>query len=59
MKLKMKQIFIAPWEGDGGLTYSTLALGEDGAVYRYDLACHGWIQYEMKPANCGLKGHKR
>lgn len=59
MKLKMKQILIAPWEGDKGLTYSTLALGEDGAVYRYDVGCNGWIRYKMEPAECGIEGHRR
>lgn len=59
-KLKMKQIVVAPWTGANGTqSYSTLALGEDGSVYRYDVACHGWIRYKMDPAECGLDGHKR
>jgi hypothetical protein len=58
-KLKMKQLVIAPWQGRTGLTYSTLALGVDGFVYRYDPGCGGWIQYSMKPAECGLIGHRR
>lgn len=58
--LKMKQILVAQWEGaNGQLSYSTLALGEDGAVYRYDVACKGWIRYIMKPAKCGINGHTR
>lgn len=59
-QLRMKQIVIAPWQGsDGGMTYSTLGLGEDGKVYRYDAACEGWIQYHMKDAECGIHGHRR
>ena len=57
--IKMSQIAIAPWEGTNGLTYSTLALGKDGVVYRYDAACEGWVAYHMEPAKCGLHGHKR
>ena len=57
--IKMKQVVIAQWEGNGGMTYSTLALGEDGFVYRYDPKCVGWIRYSMAPASCGLDGHKR
>lgn len=57
--IRMKQIVIAPWDGNTGLTYSTLALGEDGYVYRYDVGCNGWIRYSMKEAECGLEGHRR
>lgn len=57
--LKMTQVIVAPWKGDKGLTYSTLALGEDGAVYRYDPGCNGWIRYSMVVADCGIEGHRR
>lgn len=55
---KMKQIVVAPWMGAKGMTYSLVALGEDGAVYRYDAACNGWIRYQMAAAECGIEGHK-
>lgn len=48
----MKQILAAQFEGGTGLTYSVLALGEDGAVYRYDAKCEGWIRWSMKQAGC-------
>lgn len=51
-KLKFKQLVIAQWEGETGMTYSTLALGEDGYVYRYDPKCQGWIQWSMVEATC-------
>jgi hypothetical protein len=55
MKLKMKQIVIAPFSTKEGITsYSTLALGVDGYVYRYDPQCQGWIQWSMKKVDCRL-----
>ena len=52
--IRFKQLVIAPWEGENGMTYSTLALGEDGKVYRYDPQCEGWIPWPDKIANCRM-----
>jgi hypothetical protein len=57
--LKMQSVHIAQWDGKDGRTYSTLGLGVDGYVYRYDVGCNGWIRYSMLPATCGISGHKR
>lgn len=51
-EVRAKQLVIAPWEGDKGITYSTLILGEDGIVYRYDPGCEGWVPWSMKVAGC-------
>lgn len=61
-KLRMKQIQIAQWTGDNGkLSYSTMALGEDGFVYRYDPKCNGWLKMKMQlTKNCEIgNGHSR
>lgn len=56
--LRFKQIEVAPWDDDDGRRhYSTLALGQDGRVYRYDAQCNGWIAWSDRLATCG--GHKR
>lgn len=52
--LKMKQIAIGHFATEKGSSYSTLALGEDGAVYRYDPQCEGWIKWPMKKADCRM-----
>lgn len=58
--VKIKQLAIAQWEGDNGLSYSTLGLGEDGTVYRFDPACQGWIAMPMTLAPCKVgKDHRR
>jgi len=54
--VKMVQIVAASWEGSTGLTYSTLALGVDGVVYRFDTGCQGWYPMSMKVVTCK---HKR
>lgn len=60
-ELRMKQLLIAPWQGGTGLTYSTLALGTDGIVYRYDPKCGGWLKFPMKLTDqCEIgRDHKR
>lgn len=53
MKLKAQQVIVAPFQvKDGTLTYSVLALGEDGGVYRYDPKCKGWLPWSMDIATC-------
>lgn len=44
-RLKVKQIIAAPWRMDDKLTYSIIALGEDGFVYRFE-ARKGWTPIE-------------
>jgi hypothetical protein len=51
-EIRMQQIVIAPFEGTLGASYSTLGLGTDGIVYRYDPKCEGWIPWSMKIAGC-------
>lgn len=46
-----KQVVIAQWEG-ATLSYSTLALGEDGRVYRYDVGCQGWLPLPNTLVEC-------
>ena len=48
----IKQLVVAPFDTGKGLTYSTLALSEDGKVYRYDTGCQGWYPWSMKIATC-------
>lgn len=55
--LRMRQLVIAPFTTETGSTYSVFALGEDGAVYRYDPGCEGWLPWPMKVATCKDK-HK-
>ena len=51
--LKVKQIVVAPFQVLGGpLSYSVLALGTDGKVYRYDPKCRGWLPWSMTIAAC-------
>jgi hypothetical protein len=57
-KVRMTQIAVAPWQGDKGMTYSILALSEDGAVYRYDAKCTGWIPWNMCEAECANDHHR-
>jgi hypothetical protein len=52
--IRLQQLVIAPWDGDKGRTYSTLGLGEDGVVYRYDPHCEAWIAWPMTVASCRL-----
>jgi len=41
--MKLKQIQIAPWQGDNAqYTYSIIGLDEDGRVYTYLKAQKGW-----------------
>lgn len=52
-ELRVKQLIVAPFQvKDGPLTYSTLAVGEDGKAYRYDPKCSGWLPWSMKIATC-------
>lgn len=51
-EITMKQISIAPWGNDGNTTYSIIGLGDDGAVYRFDKGCTGWVRLNMKLAEC-------
>lgn len=51
-EVRAKQLVIAPFGTDGNRTYSTLILGEDGCVYRYDPGCEGWIRWSMTIAGC-------
>ncbi len=52
-KLRVKQLLVAPFQSVGGpLSYSVLALGEDGKVYRYDPRCKGWLPWSMEIATC-------
>jgi len=47
-KLRLRQLMIAPWQGqDGRMTYSLVALGIDGAAYRFEVASGGWVPYSM------------
>jgi hypothetical protein len=47
--LKLKQLVIAPFSAPGfPLSYSTLGLGIDGVVYRYDPKCEGWIPWNSR-----------
>lgn len=55
--LRFKQILAAQWEGDTGMTYSVLALSEDGKVYRYDPKCEGWIPWPDQETSC-RENHK-
>ncbi len=55
--LKIKQLIIAPFSINKNQSYSTLGLEEDGSVWRFDVACGGWIPYNMSVADC--KQHKR
>ena len=55
--IKFVQVVIAPFDGASGRTYSTLALGRDGNVYRFDVGCQGWIM--MPAVKAGCKGHRR
>ena len=57
--MKIIQLVIAPWEGDTGLTYSTLGLDSKGNVWRYDPKCQGWVAYQMKPVGKTCSGHRR
>lgn len=57
--LRFAQITVANWhDDDGRLHYSTLALGIDGRVYRYDAACNGWVAWSDRLATCEGR-HKR
>lgn len=58
MEIRMQQILSAEWDGAKGRTYSIIALGVDGFVYRYDAACNGWIRFSTGVAECGINGHK-
>jgi hypothetical protein len=53
-KLKVAQLVIAQWKAEGvdHLNYSTLAVGRDGNVYRYDSKCEGWIPWPMDIVDC-------
>lgn len=52
-KLVAKQIHVAPFQATGGpLSYSVLALGEDGIVYRYDPQCQSWLAWSMEVVGC-------
>lgn len=53
-EVRMSQILAAQWQGDSGLSYSIFALGVDGAVYRYDPKCEGWIRWPMVEAGCRM-----
>lgn len=56
--LRFTQIVVANWHDENKrMHYSTLALGIDGRVYRYDAQCNGWIVWSDRLATCG--GHKR
>lgn len=60
-ELKAAQIIVAPFQKVGGpLSYSIIALGVDGRVYRYDPKCEGWLPWSMKVATCidDHKGHR-
>ena len=53
--LVVRQLVIANWSTDDNpetLHYSTLAVGDDGVVYRYDPKCSGWIPWPMDIATC-------
>ncbi len=53
-KLVVRQLLLAPFQNVGGpLTYSVLALSEQGGVYRYDPKCRGWLPWSMDVARCG------
>jgi hypothetical protein len=53
-EVRLTQLVIAPFEIGGNQTYSTLGLGTDGVVYRYDPKCDGWIPWSMKVAGCRM-----
>lgn len=56
-EVRLTQIVIAPFTTASGSSYSTLGLGTDGIVYRFDPECDGWIAWSMKKAGCRMK-HK-
>jgi hypothetical protein len=56
-EVRLKQLVIAPFTTQMGSSYSTLGLGEDGIVYRFDPQCDGWIEWSMKKAGCRMQ-HK-
>ena len=42
-EIKFVQVVIAQWDGkDGKNTFSTLALGDNGRIYRHDKGAGGW-----------------
>lgn len=51
-ELRFTNFRTAGWHGQGGLTYSLIALSTEGILYRYDNACDGWLPYSMKKADC-------
>lgn len=50
-ELRMKQIVVAQFSTTTGMSYSTLALSEDGILYRYDPKCQGWLRFPMGPTD--------
>lgn len=40
-KLRFKQIAVGQWEGNSGLSFSVVALTEDGQVYKHTV--NGWV----------------
>ncbi len=51
-EIRLAQIVVAPFTTDTGSSYSTIGLGVDGCVYRYDPKCEGWIPWSMSVATC-------
>ena len=51
-EVRLTQLVIAPFATETGSSYSTLGLGADGVVYRYDPKCEGGIPWSMTIAGC-------
>jgi hypothetical protein len=50
--IKFKQILAAPFTTVTGASYSMFGLGTDGAVYRFDPQCDGWIPWSTNVVGC-------
>lgn len=47
-EIVIKQICTGQWGGEwGGSDYTTIALSEDGKVYKYDVGKNIWVPYVM------------
>lgn len=46
-EVKFIQIATGSWEGERGKNYSTIALGDDGVVYKYSVAQAKWVPFRQ------------
>lgn len=42
LDVKFTTLIVGQWAGKDGLNYTTLALGDDGKVYKYSVSLDGW-----------------